>query len=163
MLKVFFVRQKIATDIDTYKIYAKLIILLINKLLTDNNISQTLIYISLLSKISEIGLDIVYKNKLNLKYEKRFNKYQGYNFLFLGYCYELKKNFPNNNKISFKAYKESFYFMTKSNNLSIFAEGKSIITIEKKALYLSKLLYEKLKDKLIYEAFEKQKEFEHQE
>jgi hypothetical protein len=53
--------------------------------------------------------------------------------------------------------------MTKSNNLSIFAEGKSIITIEKKALYLSKLLYEKLKDKLIYEAFEKQKEFEHQE
>ena len=76
MLKVFFVRQKIASDIETYKIYAKLIILLINKLLTDNNISQTLIYISLLSKISEIGLNIVYKNKLNSKYEKRFNKYK---------------------------------------------------------------------------------------
>jgi hypothetical protein len=42
-LKVFFVRQSIATDIETYKIYAKLIILLINRLLIDNNISQTLI------------------------------------------------------------------------------------------------------------------------
>ena len=163
MLKVYFIRQKIAIKIETYQIYAKMLIFLINKILTDNNISQSLIYINLLSKICEIGLNIVYKNKLKKKYEYKFNRYNGYNFLFLGYCYELKKNFPNNNKISFKAYKESFYFMTKSNNLSIFAEGKSIITIEKKALYLSKLLYEKLKDKLIYEAFEKQKEFEHQE
>ena len=163
MLKVYFIRQKIAIKIETYQIYAKMLIFLINKILTDNNISQSLIYINLLSKICEIGLNIVYKNKLKKKYEYKFNRYNGYNFLFLGYCYELKKNFPNNNKISFKAYKESFYFMTKSNNLSIFAEGKSIITIEKKALYLSKLLYEKLKDKLIYEAFEKQREFEHQE
>jgi hypothetical protein len=163
MLKVFFVRQKIASDIETYKIYAKLIILLINKLLTDNNISQTLIYISLLSKISEIGLDIVYKNKLNLKYEKRFNKYQGYNFLFLGYCYELKNNIANNIKISLKIYKEAYYFMNKSNKHSIFAEEKNEITIQKKALCLSQLLYEKLKDKLNYEALEKQREYEQQE
>ena len=163
MLKVFFVRQKIASDIETYKIYAKLIILLINKLLTDNNISQTLIYISLLSKISEIGLNIVYKNKLNSKYEKRFNKYQGYNFLFFGYCYELKNNIANNIKISLKIYKEAYYFMNKSNKHSIFAEEKNEITIQKKALCLSQLLYEKLKDKLNYEALEKQREYEQQE
>ena len=163
MLKVYFIRQKIAIKVETYKIYAKFIIFLINNLLTDNNISQSLIYINLLSKICEIGLNIIYKNKLKKKYEYKFNKYIGYNFIFLGYCYELKKNFPNNNKISLKAYKESFYFMTKSNNLSIFIEGKPIMTIEKKALCLSQLLYEKLKDKLIYEALEKQREFEHQE
>ena len=163
MLKVFFIRQKIATDIETYKIYAKLTILLINKLLNDNNITQALIYINLLSRISEIGLNIVYKNKLNKKYEYRFNKYNGYNYLFLGYCYELKNNIPNNIKLSVKIYNEAFYFMIKSNNLSLFTDTKSEITIEKKALCLSQLLYEKLKDKLLYEALEKQKEYEQQE
>ena len=163
MLKVFFVRQKIATDINTYKIYAKLIILLINKLLTDDNISQTLIYINLLSKIIEIGLNIVYKNKLNKKYEYRFNKFNGYNFLFLGYCYELKNNITNNSKITFKVYKEAFYFMNKSIRRSIFSDGKNEITIEKKALILSQLLYEKLKDILNYEALKKQKELEQKE
>jgi hypothetical protein len=86
----------------------------------------------------------------------------GFNFLFLGYCYELK-NIPNNSKISLKAYEEAFYFMSKSSKSSIFSEVKSVITIEKKALYLSQLLYEKLKDKLVYEALEKQREFEQQE
>ena len=163
MLKVYFVRQNIAKDIETYKIYAKLLILLINKFLTDNNISQSLIYIHLLSKINEIGLNFVYKKKLNKKYEYKFNRLNGYNFLFLGYCYELKNNIQNINKITLKIYTEAFYFMTKSNNLSIFAEVRPIITIERKALYLSQLLYEKLKDKIVYEALEKQREFERQE
>ena len=163
MLKVYFIRQKIAINIETYKIYAKLILLLINKFLSDNNISQSLVYINLLSKICEISLIFIHKKKLEKKYEYKFNKYHGYNFLFLGYCYEFKKNFPNNNKISLKAYKEAFYFLNKSNKFSIFAEGKPIVTVEKKAFYLSQLLYEKLKDKLIYEALEKQREYEQQE
>ena len=161
-LKVFFVRQGIATDIETYKIYAKLIILLINRLLIDNNISQALIYINVLTKISQIAINIIYKNKLNKKYEYNFHKYNGYAFLFLGYCYELKTNIQNNTKISLKAYKEAYYFMNKAKGTSIFAE-KGIITIENKEYYLSQLLYEKLKDKLIYEALEKQKEFEQKE
>ena len=61
MLKVYFVRQKIATDIETYNIYAKLLIFLINKLIADNNINKSLIYSSLLSKICEIGLNIVWR------------------------------------------------------------------------------------------------------
>ena len=163
MLKVYFIRQRVAIDIDTYKIYAKLIILLINKLLTDNNISQSLIYSSLLSKVAEVGLNIVHKKKLNKKYEYKFNRYIGCNFLFLGYCYELKKNIHNNNKIPLKIYYEAFYFISKSCNLSIFAENSGIINIEKKALYLSQLIYEKLKEKLIYETLEKQREYEQQE
>ena len=62
MLKVFFVRQNKATDIETYKIYAKLIILLINKLIVDNNISQALIYINLLTKICEIAVNLYIRN-----------------------------------------------------------------------------------------------------
>ena len=163
MLKVYFIRQKVALDIETYNIYAKLIILLINKLLTDSNISQSLIYSSLLSKVAEVGLNIVHKKKLNKKYEYKFNRYNGYNFLFLGYCYELKKNIHNNNKIPLKIYYEAFYFMSKSSKLSIFAENSGIINIEKKPLYLSQLIYEKLKEKLIYETLEKQREYEQQE
>ena len=163
MLKVYFIRQKVALDIGTYKIYAKFLILLINKLITDNNISQSLIYCSLLSKICEIGLNFIFKKKLDKKYEYKFNKYNGYNFLFLGYCYELRKNTNNNNIISLKFYREAFYFMTKSFNLSNPLENKSIITIEKKGLYLSQFLYEKLKDKLIYDALEKKRNYEQQE
>ena len=133
MLKVFFVRQNKATDIETYKIYAKLIILLINKLIVDNNISQALIYINLLTKICEIAVNLIYKERLNKKYEYKFNKYNSYGFLFLGYCYELKTNIPNNHKISLKAYKESYYFMSKSKKSSIFGEMKGEVTIEKKA------------------------------
>ena len=162
MLKVFFIRQSIATDIETYNIFAKLLILLINKLIADNNINQSLIYINLLSKTCEIGLYFIYKKQLHKKYEYKFNKYNGYNFLFMGYCYELKKNNPNNNKIYLKAYKEAFYFMHKSKRFSLLSEGK-IIIIENKALYLSKLLYEKSKENLIYEALEKQRKIEQQE
>ena len=61
MLKVFFVRQNIASDIETYRIYAKLLIMLINKLISDNNISQSLIYINYLSRICQIALNIIYK------------------------------------------------------------------------------------------------------
>ena len=162
MLKVYFIRQKVAIDIETYKIYAKFLILLINKLIADNNISQSLIYSSLLSKICEIGLNLVFKKKLDKKYEIKFNKFNGYNFLFLGYCFELKKNIKNNNIISLKFYREAFYFMNKSFNL-LLSGIKSIVTTEKKGLYLSQFLYEKLKDKLIYDALEKKRQYEQQE
>ena len=164
MLKVFFVRRKVASDIDTYKIYAKLLIMLINKLISDNNIHQCLIYINILSKICEVALIIVYKNKLDLIYEFKFNKYQGYNLLFLGYCYEVNNNNNQNNyQISAKAYRESYYFMYKSTTHTIFSRYKMIITLEKKDIYLSQLLNEKLREKLIFDAMEKQRKYELQE
>ena len=162
MLKVYFVRQNIANDIGTYNIFAKLLILLINKLIADNNINQSLIYINFLSKICEIGLKFIYKKNLHKKYEYKFNKYIGYNFLFMGYCYELTNNKANNNKICLKVYKESLYFMNKSKKLSILSEG-NIITIENKALYLAKILYGKWKERLIYDALQKQRELEERE
>ena len=164
ILKVFFIRQGVAKDIQTYQIYAKLVVLLINKLLCDNNIPQALIYINLLTRISEIALNIISQNKERRKFEGKFNKYQSYGLLYLGFAYELSSKIPNNTKIALKAYKEAYYFMNKSpNKATIFAELSSVITIERKALYLAQILYEKLTEKLTYEQLEKQKEFEHQE
>ena len=166
MLKVFFVRQNIASDIETYRIYAKLLIMLINKLISDNNISQSLIYINYLSRICQIALNIIYKNKFDIKYEYKFNEYLGYNFLFLGYCLELKNSFNSNlqnyYQIYTRIYQEAFYFMNKSSFLSINYD-KTIITIEKKGLFLSELLYKKFKDKLIFEKLEKKRKYEQQE
>ena len=164
ILKVFFIRQGVAKDIETYQIYAKLVVLLINKLLCDNNISQALIYISLLTRISEIALNIINQKSELRKFEGKFNKYQSYGLLYLGFAYELNTKIPNNTKIALKAYKEAYYFMNKSpNKATIFAELSSVITIERKALYLSQILFEKLTEKLTFEQLEKQKEFEHQE
>ena len=164
MLKVYFVRRNIASSIETYRIYAKLLIMLINKLISDNNISQSLIYINYLSRICQIALNIIYNNKLDKKYEFRFNEYLGYTFLFFGYCSELhNSNLKNYYQICAEIYKEAFYFMNKSSNHSIFYDPKTVITIEKKSLSLSQILFEKLKEKLILDALEKQRKFEQQE
>ena len=164
ILKVFFIRQGVAKYIETYQIYAKLVVMLINKLISDNNVTQSLFYINFLTHICEISLTLVSKKNLHLKYEGKFNKYLSYGFLYLGYCYELNPKFPNNIKEALKSYKEAFYFLNKTpNKPSIFSELSSIITIEKKAIYLAQILFEKLTEKLTLEALEKQKEFEHQE
>ncbi len=161
ILKVFFVRQGVANQIETYQIYAKLIILLINKLLSDNNVSQALLYISLLTRICEIASTLVSQNKAHIKYEFKFNKYQSYGFLYMGFCYELSTKVPNNFKTALKAYKEAYYFMNKSPyKATIFAELSSVITLERKGLYLAQILFEKISEKLTIEALEKQKEFE---
>ena len=164
LLKVFFVRQHVSKNIETYQIYAKLVVMLINRLISDNNISQALVYINLLSRLSEIAFAIISKNKSSSRYENKFNKYQSFGFLYMGFCYELSPKVPNNYKIALKAYKEAYYFMSKSSNkMSIFAELSSVITIERKGIYLAQILFEKLAEKLTLEAMEKQKEFEHQE
>ena len=161
LLKVFFVRQQVAKDIQTYQIYAKLVLMLINKLISDNNISEALMYINLLSRLSEIALSIT-SNEINLyKYENKFNRYQSFGFLYLGFCYELSPKIPDRYKIAFKAYKEAYYFMSKSSNRkSIFSELANVITLEKKGIYLAQILLEKLAEKLELEVLEKQKEFE---
>ena len=164
MLKVYFVRQSIASSIETYRIYAKLLIMLINQLISDNNISQSLIYINYLSRICQIALIIIYKNKVDIKYEYKFNQYLGYTLLFFGYCSELNNsNLKNYYQICAEIYKEAYYFMFKSANISIFYDPKTVITIEKKGLSLSQILFEKLKEKLILDALEKQRKFEQQE
>ena len=164
ILKVFFIRQGVASQIETYQIYAKLIVMLINKLICDNNVNQALLYINLLSRICEVALILISHDKSLVKFEGKFNKYQSYAFLYMGFCYELNTKIPNNIKIALKAYKESFYFMNKTpNKATIFAELSSVITIERKALYLSQILFEKLTEKLTLEQIEKLKEYEHQE
>jgi len=88
----------------------------------------------------------------------------GYNILFLGYCLELKNsNHQNYYQIYARIYEEAFYFMNKASFIPSYYDPKIIVTIEKKGLYLSQILYEKIKEKIIFDKLEKKRKYEQQE
>ena len=162
MLKVFFMRRKIATDIETYRIYAKLLILFISKLILDKNISDSLIYINFLSKVCQVALNMIEINKLSSKFEFKFIKYLGFNFLLCGYCLELN----NKNKEDFQdilaAYKQSYYFLNKYFNKSTIPTIliKNKVTLDDICLNLASNLYYKMKEKVIIQSREIQQRYE---
>jgi hypothetical protein len=53
--------------------------------------------------------------------------------------------------------------MKKSSNISTSYDQKTVFIIEKRGLSLSQILFEKLKEKLIFDALEKQRKYEQQE
>ena len=59
MMKIFFIRKKISSDIKTYKIYCKLVLELINFLIGDKNYEMSFYYIRLLFKIIEKSVNII--------------------------------------------------------------------------------------------------------
>jgi hypothetical protein len=136
----------------------------ISKLIFDKNITQSLIYINFLSRLCQIALNIIESNKLSEKYELKFLKYMGYNFLFCGYCFEIKNKGTDNFYDILEAYKESYYFLNKYFNKSripsIFHIKRT--TIDNMGLYLASSLYDIMKEKARNEAQEIQKKYERQ-
>ena len=162
MLRVFFIRREVATDIETYKIYAKLLLMFISKLIFDKDITKSLIYINFLSRLCQIALNITESNKLNDKYELKFLKYMGYNFLLCGYCFEMNNKDTDNFYDTLEAYKESYYFLNKYFNKSRIPSIFHIkrITIDNMCLYLASSLYDIMKEKARNEIKEMQKKYE---
>lgn len=162
MLRVFFMRREIAMDIETYRIYAKLLIMLISKLILDKNISESLIYINFLSKVCQIALNMIEINKLSSKIEFKFIKYLGYNFLLCGYCLELNNKNNEDFKDILAAYKQSYYFLNKYFNKSIITSIliKKKVTLDNICLNLASNLYYKMKEKVINQALEMQQRYE---
>mgnify|MGYP006873034467 CR=1 FL=1 len=162
MLRVFFIRREIATDVETYKIYAKLLIMFISKLILDKNISESLVYINFLSKVCQVGLNMIEIKKLDSNIEYKFIKYLGYNFLLCGYCFELNNKNKENYKEILAAYKQSFYFLNKYFNRSIIPAifSKKKTTLDNLCLKLASFLHIKMKEKVINEAREMQKKYE---
>lgn len=71
MLKIFILRKKIATEIQTYKIYSKLLLSIANLLIGDNNYEQALFFCRLLLKVIEVSQKFIY-NFNNGDNEKKF-------------------------------------------------------------------------------------------
>ena len=165
MLKAFIVRKKIANDIKTYKIYSKLLLILINTLIGDNNYEQALLYSRLLLKIIEISQKFIFikddgnSNKISSSLSKKFIQYAGYAFLYIGCCLEqLEEDFP-----AFESYKQAKYFLEKGSLTGNPFKNVNIVSISNSCNYLSIELFEKFnlkfqKEKL--ELLEKQNKLE---
>jgi hypothetical protein len=132
IMKVFFIRKKVATEIKTYKIYAQLILALINMLIGDNNYKQALIYCKLLFNIFEVSQKFfhykqnegnVYKRIFSPQTIKKFFKFAAYAFIYAGCCFE---QFDLDHK-AYDAYKQAHYFFGKSTFVgNIFKDVNSI-------------------------------------
>ena len=159
ILKVFIIRKKLATDIKTYNIYCKLLLLLINTLIGDNNYEQALFYSRLLLKIIEISQKFIYFTNLEGDEEKRisplktkkFIKYAGYAFLYIGCCLEQYAEDIQ----AFEAYKQATYFLDRGSIAGNPFKNVNIVSINNSCNYCAMEIFEKFKLKFEREKIER--------
>ena len=156
MLKAFFIRKQKANDIKTYIIYSKLLLAIINILIGDNNYELALLYSRLLLKVIEASQQIIHfnnqdnnkENKISPMKVKKFIRYAGFAFLYIGGCLE---QFENNIQ-AFEAYKQAKYFLDKGSISGNPFKNINIVSISNCCNYFTMEVFEKLKLK-----FEKEK------
>ena len=155
MMKIFFIRKKISSDIKTYKIYCKLVLELINVLIGDKNYEMCFYYIRLLFKIIEKSVSIIYynnrKNNRNLIPTvtlKKFLIFGGIGYIYAGCCLEQLDDQIQ----AFQAYRQAKLFFKKGSRSGFSFQNLKIININNGCSYLIDEVMKKLKLK-----FEKDK------
>ena len=101
MIKIFFIKKGVAKNIKLYKRYIYLLILLINHLMGEGNFTQVLLYSNIILKIIETATKVLYNNnnyseKTKNKQLIEFIRCSGFVYVYIGLCYEIKKNQDNN-------------------------------------------------------------------
>ena len=146
LMKVFFIRRKVAKNIKTYIIFSQLLLLLINYLIGDNNISAAIYYCQIQFKVLKVAHKILSQDNLPKKYYLKLIEYSGYTCLYFGNCLEQIVDISIDDSC-FLAYRQAKYFLNivEKNKPKI----KSFIQLINKsnneniALLLSKFLVEK--------------------
>ena len=148
-LKIFFIRQEIASDISLYSMYCKFLLLVINQLIGDNNYKTALTYCNITFKVLEVSFRYMKTKSVNPIYKYKFLVYTGYIYLYIGLCFEQNKEIDYISCL--EAYKEANFFLRKSelNNDNNNGEKKRTIVNgnenENIHLFLSAILVEKCK------------------
>ena len=125
MLKIFMLRKKIATTIQTYKIYSKLLLSIVNILIGDNNYEQALFFCRLLIKVFTI---------------KKFINFGGCAYLYAGCCFEqLDQEIE-----AFEAYKQAKYFLDKASLSGNILKTANIVSINNSCNCLASDVFNKL-------------------
>ena len=113
MIKIFFIKKGVAKNIKLYKRYIYLLILLINHLMGEGNFTQVLLYSNIILKIIETATKVLYNNNYSEKMKNKqiieFIRCSGFVYVYIGLCYEIKKN----QETAMEAYKQAFYFFMK--------------------------------------------------
>ena len=147
ILKIYFIKKKVASNIKTYKIYCKLVIELINILIGDQNYEQALYYIRLLFKIIEISIKFMYNidktsnKKIPIATIKKFLTFGAIGYIYTGCCLEKLDDSIQ----AFEAYKQAKYFFKKSSKLGISFQNLNSISINNSCSFLAEEVFEKLK------------------
>ena len=155
LMKIFFIRRKVASNIKTYIVYSQLLLILINNLIGDCNYTTAMFYCQILFKVLNTFLKIIIKRKLPKKYYLKFLEFTGFNYLFTGVCLEQSES-SHNNEICYNIFKQANYFLGLMNQSG--KEKKSFIQLiaaennQNTALTLSQLIIKKYQ-----EIFEKEK------
>ena len=157
-LKIYFIKQGTALDIKTYSIYSKMLLLLINQLIGDNNYSKALQYCNLYFKVLEVVFKFMKTKNIKQKQHLKFLDYIGYNYLYIGLC--LEQNDDINYQKCFEAYRQANYFLKKEENINDKNIFKLVLGInaenENINLFLSEILIEKYKKKFEEEKLKKE-------
>ena len=132
MIKIFILRKKIATEIQTYKIYSKLLLSIANLLIGDNNYEQALFFCRLLLKVIEVSQKFIYnfnngdnEKKISVITIKKFINFAGYAYLYTGCCFEQLGQEVE----AFEAYKQAKYTLNKSSLSSNILMSANIVSI----------------------------------
>ena len=147
ILKIYFIKKKVASNIKTYKIYCKLVIELINILIGDQNYEQALYYIRLLFKIIEISIKFMYSidktsnKKIPIATIKKFLTFGAIGYIYTGCCLEKLDDSIQ----AFEAYKQAKYFFKKGSKLGISFQNLNSISINNSCSFLAEEVFEKLK------------------
>ena len=157
MLKIFFIKRKVATDVKTYKIYCKLILELMNILLGDRNYELALFYSRLLFKVIEVSLKFIYnlnnknKNKIHIQLIKKFINYGAIGYIYTACCLEQYDDEIQ----AFEAYKQAKLFFKKGLRLGLSFQNLNTVTINNSCSYLTEEIFEKYKLKFINDKIER--------
>ena len=147
-LKIYFIRQKTANDIKTYTIYCRIILLIINQLIGDNNYTKALFYCNLNFKIIEIIFKYIKNKNIKQKQKLKLLEYIGYNYLLIGLCLEQQEDV--NYQSCFDAYRQANYFLKKeekNNNKNLLMHNMGFSENGNINIFLTEILLEKYKKK----------------
>ena len=157
MLKVFFIKRKVATDVKTYKIYCKLILELMNILLGDRNYELTLYYARLLFKVIEVSLKFIYnfnnenKKKIQTQLAKKFIIFAAIGYIYTACCLE-----QSDDEIqAFEAYKQAKFLFQKGSRFGLSFQNLNTVTINNSCPFLTEEVFEKYKLKFINDKIER--------
>lgn len=146
LMKIFFIRRKVALNIKTYMLYCELLLILINYLIGDYNYTTASFYCQILFRVLNATYKIIIKKKLPKKYYIKFLEFTGLNFLFSGVCLEQNEDL-HNYETCYSAYKQANYFLRSTDkNIKLsksFIQAVALENNEKHSLVLSQILVEK--------------------
>ena len=138
MMKIYFIKDNIATEIKTYFNYIKLLLLFINHLINDNNFIGSLYYINLGFKILEITFKFISKWNLPKKYFTKAVDYSSFNFIYCGICFEYSST---NLNLAIDMFTQANYFLEKSNLNANYSPFSSIFKNKKNRLKYENIFY----------------------